>query len=365
MLLIELYTHEAHLYDIMSYSIVEGNITQHKTVLNSMWQRNQSDFTPSRYPWLYEKNSSGAPIIFLLQYEKDASFVGAITLFPRIFFYNGGKVKAYICGDLVVDKQHRSLGPALSLIKSAIRRCDKNAPCILLGIPNTKSENVMLRAGFETLADYCVMTKVIKSNRYLSKRIYSQFFSGILSLLVDQLLALRYGNFLRFGKSKYTPDVLSHFDKRFDNLSDTAITNNSFIGERSVQYLTWRFCDSPYNNYEIFCLFAKDATRISSYLVYHIAQERAYISDLAFDINDNSLTNLLSNFSVAMKIQGCSAISVTFSGNPYLITIFQKYGYFLRTANNRVLIYSSLDDTSFLNTIRAGQWYLTPADNDI
>lgn len=361
----ELYANNAQISDIMSYSIVEGNITHHKTVLNSIWQRNQSDFTPGRYPWLYEKNSSGIPVVYLLKYEQDSSFVGAITLFPRAFFYNGGKVKAYICGDLVVDKLHRSLGPALSLIKAAIRRCNESRPCILLGIPNTNSENVMLRAGFEILADYCVMTRVIKSNRYLSKRIYSQFFSSILSLLVDQLLALRYGNFLRLGKSQYTTDRLSRFDKRFDNLCYTAITHNSFIGERNAQYLTWRFYDSPYNNYEIFGLLANGATRISGYLVYHIAHERAYISDLAFDMNDNSLTNLLSNFSITIQLKGCSAISVTFSGNPSLINIFRKNGYFLRTSNNRVIIYSSLDDKGFLNTIRAGQWYLTPADNDI
>lgn len=349
----------------MSYSIVEGHIAQHKTVLNSMWKRNQSDFTPERYSWLYEKNPSGAPVIYLLQYEKDFSFVGAITLFPRKIFYNGKKVNAYICGDLVVDKQHRSLGPALSLIKSAIRRCDEDAPCILLGIPNTKSENVMLRAGFEILADYCVMTKLIKSNCYLSKLIHSQFFSGILSFLVDQLLALRYGKLLRLGKSQYTTEVLSRFDKRFDYVFDTAITSNSFIGERSAQYLTWRFHNSPYNQSEIFGLSVKDTTQISSYLVYHVAHQRAYISDLAFDTTDNSLTNLLANFSVEMKSRGCSAISVTFSGNPSLIDIFHNNGYFLRTTNNRVIIYSSLNDENLFNTIKAGQWHLTPADNDI
>ena len=53
-----------------------------------------------------------------------------------------------ITGDFGIDKQYRTVGPALKMQKAGIAGCEDGRLDVLYGYPNEKSEPVQRRAGF-------------------------------------------------------------------------------------------------------------------------------------------------------------------------------------------------------------------------
>ena len=101
----------------MTYTIRIADIHKDKQALLSLWKNNLESSFEERYEWIYQKNPTGPPRCFLLCNEGNDAIVGAITLFPRNFSIQGRLVSAFVCGDLVVERGHRTLGPAIKLIK--------------------------------------------------------------------------------------------------------------------------------------------------------------------------------------------------------------------------------------------------------
>ena len=349
----------------MSYSVQQVDIFDYKEVLTSLWERNfQSEFV-SRFSWIYEKNSNGIPVVYCLKYEESDSFVGAIALFPRIICINGEKIDAYICGDLVVDSQHRSLGPAIILFKAAIKKCREDAPCILLTFPNEKSGPVVRRVGFKVFGEYCEMTKVTKTYKFILKYMSLPAIAYPLSLVLDWLLFLRYDVFPFLTIKRCTFQVVSEFDERFDDLWDRVAKHFDFIGDRSCRYLRWRIKESPYGEYEIFVLMARKSKKILGYVACSVVDKSVKIIDIAFDEDLVKLSHLFFMFIKYQKGQNINNMTIGIGANNSLINLFKKRGFWMRCTLCKVMIYSASNDANLIKNISEGKWYLTSVDNDI
>lgn len=348
----------------MSYSIEEADLDKHKSCLLDLWKRNFKSVFSGRYEWIYEKNPEGAPVVFVLKHVESISYVGSLAMFPRIFFFHGKKIKCYVCGDMIVDVQHRTLGPAISLMKAAIQHCKDSDPCILITFPNEKSEPVVSRLGFKILGEYHDMTRVLRFNPYLLRHVKTPV-TRLLSVLLDSLNKLRYDVLPALKAKGYEYEISHHFDKRFNDLWLRQIDGFSFIGERNSPYLNWRIKDSPYQKNKVFLLKTGLGSRSIGYISYTEKTGRIQISDMGFDGDLKTLRYLFCVFSRLQMKQGNISIVMPVVGHSSLIGSLKRAGFSKRGAINNVFVYSSIEKFDLLGLQEVGNWYMTSADNDI
>jgi hypothetical protein len=166
-------------------------------------------------------------------------------------------------------------------------------------------------------------------------------------------------------KRKYSVEVGTGFNEKFDELWEKLSKKYSFVGERSSRFLEWRFHQSPYHEYKVFSLVSSGNTSVLGYVIFCVDGEKAKIADIGFDGTEESFTELLSSFSLHQRARGIESISLTIAGHPKLIHLLEQLGYSLRSRERKVLIYAPANLKSILESVKTDQWFLTSADNDI
>ena len=348
----------------MSYSIIQADIENQQRQIESLWERNFEKIPEGRYQWIYKNNPAGAATSFLLHHDRTNAVVGAISLFPRVFYLDGKAIPAAICGDFVVDREHRLLGPALKLLKAAIQQTEKSDFQLLVGFPNKKSEPLMKKVGFEVLGEICEMTQVLQTFRYIKRYTGSSLVSRIASVPLDFLIRLWPLNFPFFKLQNNDIVVSNKMVHGFDRLWDNLPRSFSFIGKRDANYLEWRFLNSPYGRYHVFTISQGNEKKLSGYMIFGKNQKRIQVFDIGFK-DEQSLTILLSSFSKCHRYQGIESISLNIAGPKKLIKTFKKSIYSVRSAVNKFLVYPSSENKEITRRIKNGNWYITASDNDI
>lgn len=347
----------------MSYSIEKADLNQQGQYLRELWQRNFAGVPHERYAWMYENNPAGQPVVFLLKYNQRNEFVGAMALFPHMLLVKGKQVKSYICGDMAVHQAHRTLGPAMALIKAAVSYCEENKPCILLSLPNNKSLPVLQRAGFQPLGIYYSLTKVVKTGTYLRRHFKSTVIADSLAFFADRLVARFYKlQSYWFGRG-YVIDLVTTFDREFDDFITNASNHFQFVGERTIAFLNWRLKDSPYGRNDI--LVIKKNNRLCGYVSCCIRNNRCDIEDIAFDGSYQNLKALMVVFTTQQLQNGIEAITLNIAAPDFLVDVLKNAGFSVRSQENQFLIYASPQDQQTQLAASPGVWYLTTADNDI
>jgi GNAT superfamily N-acetyltransferase len=345
------------------YSIEEGSISEHKPILLDLLQRNFPWLAEGRFSWIYENNPGGPPTILLLKHEKSGTYVGMLAMFPRQIFIHGESYNAYICGDMVVDAQHRTLGPATLLFKSAINQCKKDPFSILLSFPIYKSEKVALRSGFMVMGERYECTKIIRSQKYLQQYISSKFVVCCIASLLDASFHLLDKAFQLSRLKKYRWQVSDYFEEYTDEFWQNLPENFELIGARNPGYLNWRFKESPYCRNKFFSLFENDT--FIGYIAFTLTNSRCQIVDLAYSGHSQHLRILLCLFTQYHHSIGSDALTMTICGHELFSKTIKRSGFSVRNKENKVIYYSIREKLDLVGSHKKHVWYLTDADNDI
>lgn len=347
----------------ISYSIINADLGKDRESIIDLWRRNFESVPDGRYEWIYNNNPYGQPVCFLLKHDETDEIVGSYALFPRQLLLNGTSCRGYICGDLIVDTRHRSLGPAVSLVKAAIAKCNADGDSILFGFPNEFSAPVILMSGFNQLSDRIKLTKVIRTYPYLEKKCKSAWLARIVSWPLDTWLSIRYGRGVSVRGCKY--EVVSSFDARFDLLFEQQTRGYLLRGEPSRSYLNWRFVESPYAKNEIFTMERRADGTLCGYIVFCCVDKRVQIVDLGFSDADQTLPCMIAAFHRYQKSRGNISIAFDFAGDDRLLQRLVAAGFSIRSRELKTIIYTPPAHAGWVEEIQQGSWYLTAADNDI
>jgi hypothetical protein len=345
----------------VGYVITHADLDKDQDLIVSLWQRNFEGSPPGRYEWIYNNNPYGKPTTFLLKDVESDSIVGSYSLFPRRLMLNGQYVDSYICGDLVVDTKHRSLGPAIMLIKAALKKSEEDNS-VLFGFPNHLSGPVLIMSGFKDISPRFSMTKVLKAE-YLLKRHMPALLARLVSYPLDCFLLLRYG---LSSDSRYRSESKNSFDERFQEFNNQTIKHYKIKGEINSDYLNWRFCQSPYEKYFIYTLLDKSDNSLKAFIVYSKTGNRASVVDMAMASPDYSEADaLFSSFHRFLKKEGIESVSTDFAGDNALMEKLIKNGFSVRSKDLKTILYLPKAKKDELPDIMTGHWYLSAADNDI
>ncbi len=348
----------------MNFSILKADLEKDKVDILNFWKKFFPTWPQRKYFWFYENIPYGPAACWIVKETEKDMVVGSTAVFPRRFLIKGKYMLGGITGDFAMDKNYRILGPELKLQKATLSANNGKKFDFLYGYPNNLSEPVQRRAGFRIVGSTYRMVKILRSNNYVRRYVSLPIVSKLFSKLVDLILKFKSKESCYKSPGEFSFEVLADFDKRFDDLWEKASTNYTIIGERTSEFLNWRFTRCPYKKFSIFALTKKGTSEVLGYIVYHVKQNSVQIADL-FVMDMNSYVDaLLSEFLLFQRQKGRDTVSFIYLGNEDLVNKLQEYNFSIRDTDRKIIAF--IDHVSPFSSclIEKKNWYLTEGDND-
>ncbi|WP_018952652.1 GNAT family N-acetyltransferase [Thioalkalivibrio sulfidiphilus] len=347
----------------MSYQVTRADPTQSADKIAALWTEVFGPFSRERYRWLYQDNIAGESLLCLL-HDAAGHEVGSTGLFPRRLCSRTQALSGAIAGDLMVDRKHRSLGPAVQLQRAALDCAAAAQVQLVYGFPNNKSAPIMQRVGYKRVGAMAEWVMPLRTDYYLRKRIPQAWLRRPVALLLDTGLRLRPA-LLKSAFARHRISVVTdHFDETFDDLWSRIASGYSLIGEKSADFLDWRYRRCPSDRRQAFMVKSADAGRLDGYVIFSNCDKRAHIADFAHDGQHLSLDELLLRFTLAQHKAGMDAVSLAMAASADIIGTVERIGFKPRGEMNPLMLFTPPGAGLELQDLLAGPWYLVPGDND-
>ncbi len=326
------------------WRITQPDVRELREPLLELWRRNLPNASSSRFGWLYE---SGRAEAFLLG---EPRVVGSAGCLSRRFAIAGEMVEGGAAIDLNVDESQRSVGPALTLARAVTQAADQNGLACLYGLPIPRAAAVLKRCGYRQIGAISNWTKLLRSEFKLRDVVRSRLAAKLVAPFVDAAMRWKSSDGRRLP-ADFVAESPTEFDARFDKLWQRASQRFGVIGERTADFLSWRFSKCPDLKYEIFALSRRD--ELLGYVVWYQDEDSICIADLLAD--EDSIELLLSEFTRLARRRRAAAIRMSCFGPPEFCQRLQSSGFSRRQDSTAVLVRTS---------VATGEWYLTMADHD-
>jgi hypothetical protein len=312
----------------MSYSIIKVDPIVHKDTITEICSNNLSHLSKSRFEWKYIKNPFGVSDVWLILNRQNNKSVGSLAVFPREVSVNGVLVRGGFLGDYSLNKEDRTLGPALSLQKHVITSVEELEYNFIYTIPNDKSRLVLRRSGYHPIGHVVWLTRPVKTFKYLHERFKNRVLAKVASAILD--LMLKGKSLLSYKRAIYSCNLesIKKFDQRFDELWSIARSEYPIIENRSSEYLNWRYALSPFKEYKTLAVTAKKQNKVLGYVVTHRVDNRLFIVDILHIGPERHLHILLASLISTLEAN-IEAISLVYFGNEQVVRIMRKNNFFV------------------------------------
>ena len=345
-----------------AYSVAELEPVSHRDELLTLWSRNLPSASPARFDWMYAKGDART------WFASDGACVpiGAAGLMKRTFRVGDRLLPAGQAIDMNVDREHRSVGAALSLQCSVTETVLQDRLSLIYGTPNKQARAVMRRVGYVAIGNVRCWTKPLRSRYLLGRYLKWPVAARLAAPLVDVALKYRSPDAYYHRSATVVTEVSKQFDGRFDRLWERAAGQFPIIGERSAAYLNWRFRDCPELDYETLCLLNRKSGELMGYVVFCVCDGHLGIADLLF-ADERACGVLLSEFVRVARQQRCCAIHMAFFGSSLLTGCLRRAGFVERPRDVTVMAHLGDDDASNPSPVDLKDqenWFLTEADSD-
>ena len=341
--------------------VTQPDVESLREPLLALWARNLPGASPERFDWLY---GSGRSQAWLLQ-EQDGGVIGSAGWTQRRMAIAGQIAEAGVAIDLNVDEQKRSLGPALALVREVAASAERDGMSLTYAIPIRPAVSVMKLARYRSIGELSNWTKVLRTEFKLRHLLRSRWAARLAAPFADVAWRL-------FDPARRTPlpanvavESVSTFDERFDRLWLSTIHRFAVIGERTADFLTWRFLQCPEYGHQIFTLVNRESHELLGYVVWHVSDDAVSIADL-LAVDNATTTLLLAEFNRMVRETRATAIRLSCFASSEFYQTLQAAGFSRRADGLPVLVKTSGDNSAAMTDAQHGHnWYLTMADHDV
>lgn len=245
----------------VTYTVAHRPPLDARLDLLRLWRDNLSPSVPleARFDWMYRAAPAPSSQVLMLVAATDdgATVVGTNGVVPRVVRIAGRDIRGAISCDLAVDRDHRALSPALSLVR-ALRADIGQSFDLIYGFPNAKAEGVLKRTGFRQLGRARRWVKVLRYRRYAAGAARRSELTGVArwlsgrpalahaaAVVADTASAFG-GRLLRLPLYViFATAVVASPPETLDGLWMDARDEYAIIGDRSRAYVGWRFAMTP------------------------------------------------------------------------------------------------------------------------
>lgn len=274
-----------------------------------------SHSTHRRTEWMYKNNPAGRAVVCTITHNKSEKDVGVLALCKRQIKTRSGIQNSGIFCDLVADRSHRTLGPAIQLMQEALNTAKPLKLRKIYGWPNEKSIVLFKRFPSAELGQVGIY------RRYFNWRsIFSDYMPRLPAAVLGSVFNIADGTLQwvleQVIKQFYEVREINSFDQRFDALWSIASARYEEIGVRNAEFLNWRFCQNSENEHRILAINSRKTKNLTGYVVYRKLNDTSVeISDFLATDSRFSERALLRAFSSHIRRKGYQKISVHFTGN--------------------------------------------------
>lgn len=345
----------------MTYFAVKADLDKDADAILSLWARNYGADLKSRFSWLYQNTVTTPQLTILL--KSNDEIVGATAFIPRIIKIEGDNILAGQAIDLVVDKNHRTGGPAIKLQRALLAELHEMGVNVLYGVPLPAAQLVTRRVGFKELSTFNRWVKPLSASDILAESKYPAL--RHFGIFIDIIMRMRSKEIFNTLPPCIYDQTITSFDSSFDGLWENAEKPYKIIGERNSAYLNWRFTNCPLKEYKIFVIKNKKNETLLGYVVFHVLHNRAHVADvLALDIEMQIV--LLYAYIHEMRKMGMGSITFTQIGTSQaLAAMLSSMGFYNRQESNKMLLYLNPAIEDKQKYLETENWYFTETDIDV
>jgi hypothetical protein len=318
---------------------------------------------PAKLDWFYRSAPAGPgrAVVLLAAGGDGTAVVGCLGIgFRRV--YAGDRVlRAALLADLAVDPAHRTVLPALTLVRRG-REVAAASSDFQYGSPNRKAIGVFKRLEYRTLGTLARRARVLRFAPYVSRRVRFPWLSRAGGAVLDAAAGARWlWPHLRAAVG-FRLSFLPGPDTRFDTLFDAARGLHGVIGDRGRDFLRWRFFLGQGSS-RLAALERRSDGELRAYAVVTVRDGVAHLSDF-LGASDADLAALLALLLPALRAEGCTSASARFLGAARIGRVLERAGFRLRDTERAVVIEPG-GDTALAAILGDAQgFYLTDADED-
>jgi hypothetical protein len=370
------------------YAVVRAAPAEVAGTLQRLWDANLvvAGGAEQKYRWLYVDAPDQPDSVFLLEASAagaEPRAVGTAGICVRRFSVGGRDASAALLADLAVDKEHRSLMPALSLVREVKAHALAHHD-FAYGFPNKLAVGVFKRVGYRELGTITRYARVLRHAGYLGRvrdldlssvprPVRSALERAVGMAAVAKLggAALDAARLARGAPSALSAaravrlDWLEAPDERFDALWEEARGDYQVVGRRSAAFLRWRFPAA--DGHKIAALRQRGGgQRLLAYAVVQRDGEVAHIRDLFGRMA--SLGSLLDLLVPALYRRGAASASIRYLGSPRVVALLTERGFEARQSDRTITVgrREPVPDGDEIGALveRAEAWHLLDADED-
>lgn len=301
----------------LKYAVRAADVVRDRESILALWQQAfpATEQHPIKYDWCYGQTPVGVGRLYVLEHGSDAAVIGVQGIVPRRWWCNGEAKPTGICADLVVDKNYRSIGPALTMVRQVIE-IEHTLPnaVLLYGFPNTKSEALYRRAGYSKIGEITRYALPLRLHHWLIKKGIPAVLAHAIGMLADSARQLRLWMSTLQAAQRWRCVPAREFDTRFDALWARVAVHAGSMVLRDSQYMQWRFGNNFAGQTQIMVLETHDG-KIDGYVVYTVSSDKMVsVMDFLAADNDTVLPAMLKLFVRTMYTKGYIGITTEFTG---------------------------------------------------
>ena len=288
----------------MSHRVVPLDLDDHREALLQLWRNFESPwleaYADRRLAWLYAENPLGPAQTWLAIETETNEVIGCASVVPSHKYIRGRLVRIGTAVDFTVLPKHRTAGAALALQRTLTQESRRAGFEYLVGKPNTKAWPVLSRIGYRRTGDCRSWGKLLHPGVESGERVDPRF----------------------------SDELVSAADERFDELWNTAKAGCPIVGEKTAAYLNWRYLAFKEMNYSLYVLVDRRDQRLAGYIVYAGMEGGSFIAELfSADHFGPIVDALLLGFAARARAEGREWIALSYAGAPSFEAPLRRLGF--------------------------------------
>ncbi len=325
-----------------------------------------------KFKWLYRDPAEPPDTVFTL--TADGAIVGSAGVLTRRFQVAHHSLSAALLADLAVDHDHRSLLPALRLVRAAQKHA-LHRYGFAYGFPNDSARGVFKRARYRELGAPARYARVLRHAPYVERGAgLDRVPRVVAAAMKNAIIARVVGAVADVGRlsldathsvravARFRLEWIDAPDERFDKLWHRARHDYTVIAERTASFLRWRYPAT--NPCRIAALIDRASGDLRAYAFLQQVDGVAHVRDLFGHLDD--LGALLDLLVPRLYAQHATSVSIRYLGAPRVVSILAAHGFQARETERTVALRVSPTMADAAALIEdPEQWHLTDLDEDV
>ena len=337
-------------------SVEQADPERDRIEIQGVWDRGLG---PGPYRLAFYLNNPVAPGRIWRLNDACGRLVGALGAHARRFLVEGRHCTIGEIGNLAVDPEFRSGGPAVKLQRAYLDSLEPAGQPFAIGA-TAKAGAVLKRSGCQELGPVQRWVKPLRTGSRLGVTLRHPWLGRCAGQFVDAALRWTARETYAACPRELTCEVVERFDARFDDLWQRSLCQFGITGERTAAYLNWRFLRCPDEQPRIFCVVQND--RLLGYVVAFLTNGTLEITDILYErieVLDVLLAQFLRQVHRDNRVKN---VELELFGASELIQMLRRFGFHRRACAVRFYISRPAERIPRDVLFDEKRWYLTGAD---